>query len=271
MSNNCAVCDELREHAPDFVTNGVTEEVAKSLKQNNGLNIKETSTNCDDLNDANDCLIDRMAEEVRAYADCDWKDFAKNFIPNLYQVLKAMIASECGLWENSEDSCSNISSLLGMLSTTPQAHEMTTNTEVVEWDTGGSGAFYLNSDIKSFSGCGSTTKVENVSSTYNGTGFYFKRQVGTGDVLATINKSAIVPTYMTESYWKNLATSGEPFFQLIAANGCIITVRTIGKTQSENDTVMCIKVYGVNGSYTVGSSGTPFLRTRPTVRRSIVS
>lgn len=270
MANNCAVCDDLREHAADFVTNGVTDDVAESLKGNNGLNIKEESTNCDDLNDANDCLIERMAEEVRAYADCDWKDFMQDFIPNLHQLLKAMIASECGLWENSGDGCENITTLLGMMSTTPEAHEMTTNEKLVGWDADGFGAFYLNSDIKSFKGCGNTTKVENVSSTYNGTGLYLKRQVHTGDILATINRSAIVPKYMTSTYWKNLAQSGEPFFQLIAANGCIITVRTIGKNQSADDTQMCIKVFSVNGSYQDGIGGTSFLRTRPTVRRSIV-
>lgn len=270
MANNCAACDELREHAADFVTNGVTDKVAESLESNNGLNIDEESTNCEDLNNANDCLIERMAEEVSSYADCDWKDFMRNFIPNLHQLLKAMITSECGLWENSGDSCENITTLLGMMSTTPQAHEMTTNTDIVTWGAGGSGAFYLNSDIKRFRGCGTTTRVENVSSTYNGSGLFLKRAVQTGDILATINRSDIVPTYMTSAYWSNLAQYGEPFFQLIAANGCIIQVRTIGKNQSASDTQMCIKVYSVNGSYTQGTSGTSFVRTRPTVRRSIV-
>ena len=270
MANKCAACDELRDHAPDFITNGVTTDVYNSLLENNGLNPDETSTNCADLNDVNDCLIERMAEEVSSYRDCDWKLFMKNFIPNVYQTLKAMIASECGLWENTGDSCENIGTLLGMLSTTPQAHEMTTNENIVAWGPDGYGAFYLNSDIKSFNGCGSTTKVENVSSTYNGTGLFLKTQVQSGDILASINKSAIVPTYMTNAYWKNLAASGEPFFQLIAANGCIIQVRTIGRTHSASDTVMTIQVYSVNGSYTVGTSGTSFLRTRPTVRRSIV-
>ena len=271
MANKCAACDKLRDHAADFVTNGVTTDVYNSLLENNGLNIKETSTNCEDLNDVNDCLIERMSEEVSSYGDCDWKDFAKVFIPNLYQTLKAMIASECGLWANSGDSCENITTLLGMLSTTPTAHEMTTNSDIVVWRPDEYGAFYLNSDIKSFTGCGTTTKVENVSSTYNGYGLYLTRPVHTGDILATINKSQIFPNYMTDAYWKNLAVSGEPFFELIAANGCIIQVRTIGEHQAANDTKMCIKVFSVNGSYTPGTSGTPFVRTRPTVRRSIVS
>lgn len=98
MSNNCASCNELREHAPDFVQNGVTDDIAESLQNNNGLNPKETSDNCTDLNLANDCLIGQMAEEVNAYGTCDWPIYAKKFVPNVYQMLKGIINSICGLW-----------------------------------------------------------------------------------------------------------------------------------------------------------------------------
>lgn len=99
MSNNCASCNELREHAPDFVQNGVTDDIAESLQNNNGLNPKKTSDNCTDLNLANDCLIGQMAEEVNAYGTCDWPIYAKKFVPNVYQMLKGIINSICGLWD----------------------------------------------------------------------------------------------------------------------------------------------------------------------------
>lgn len=97
---NCEACNELREYAPDFVQNGVTDTVAASLKNNTGLNPSLTSLhkNCEDLNDANDCYIGRMVNELPAYDVCDWKQFMSKLLPNLYEILKALIASMCGLW-----------------------------------------------------------------------------------------------------------------------------------------------------------------------------
>lgn len=94
----CGSCTELKEYAPSFTVNGVTDAVAKSLRNNTGLVKSNKHNNCEDLNDVNDCLIGRMAQEVDAYDVCDWKQFMKKFTGNLYEVLKAMIASECGLW-----------------------------------------------------------------------------------------------------------------------------------------------------------------------------
>lgn len=101
---DCNACEELRSHAPDFVQNGVTDTICTSLKNNTGLNPSATVINddCTDLDLANDCLVGRMDKEVDAYDVCDWKEFMHQFIPNLWNLLKALICAICGLWTKSE-------------------------------------------------------------------------------------------------------------------------------------------------------------------------
>lgn len=113
--NNCAACDDLREYAPDFVVNGVTNNVCNSLMNDTGLNAAAsgTHTNCQDLKDANDCLVGNMVDEIDAYGECDWKIFMKSFISNLYNVLYAIICSECGLLKRMRKAECNIENLMG--------------------------------------------------------------------------------------------------------------------------------------------------------------
>lgn len=97
---NCGACAELRENAPDFVQNGVTSTVADSLADNTGLNpnLEVLHDDCEDLNLANDCLIGFSTKELESYDVCDWKEFMRKHLGNLYELLKAIIASICGLW-----------------------------------------------------------------------------------------------------------------------------------------------------------------------------
>lgn len=101
---DCNACGNLRENAPDFVQNGVTDTICTSLKNNTGLNPNLTvlHNNCEDLDDANDCLVGMMDEQVEAYDVCDWKEFMHKFIPNLHAVIKAEICSMCGEWAKIE-------------------------------------------------------------------------------------------------------------------------------------------------------------------------
>lgn len=101
MSNNinCAACGDLQENAPEFVTSGVTENVCTSLKNNTGMNPKNSRTNCDDVTDANDCLVGNMEKEIDAYDNCDWKAYMRRFVPNVYNVLAAIICWLCGIQE----------------------------------------------------------------------------------------------------------------------------------------------------------------------------
>lgn len=99
-SQSCSACNDLREYAPEFVVNGVTDNVAENLIDNVGLSGAENHTDCGDLLDANDCLIANMRDELDSYDVCEWKDFMGEFIPNMYETLKAMIYSQCGQWSD---------------------------------------------------------------------------------------------------------------------------------------------------------------------------
>lgn len=92
---DCTSCEELREIAPEFVQKGVTDNVAEHLANNTGYGGK--STNCNDLPLANDCLIGRMPSALAAYDDCDWKEWARDFSQNVYQMMASMIAAWCQL------------------------------------------------------------------------------------------------------------------------------------------------------------------------------
>lgn len=94
---SCDACTGLREYAPEFVMNGVTENIANSLQSNRGLNWN--GTNCEHLQDVVDCLIGRKAQELESLDVCDWKDFMAGFGPNLYETLKAMVMNDCGVWD----------------------------------------------------------------------------------------------------------------------------------------------------------------------------
>lgn len=102
MDRNCNACEELRENAPDFLENGVTKNVCASLKNNTGMSPASDNKNCEDLDNANDCLVGNMADEVEAYDTCDWKDYIRKFVPNVYNILKAIICSLCGAWSKVE-------------------------------------------------------------------------------------------------------------------------------------------------------------------------
>lgn len=102
---NCAACDDLRNHAPTFVNEGVTDEICASLQNNTGLNPNAIviHRNDEDLHNANDCLIARMYNEVVKVEVCDWKEFMQKFIPNLYELQKALICDSTGIWLKIDD------------------------------------------------------------------------------------------------------------------------------------------------------------------------
>lgn len=101
MANvNCTACEELRQKASDFALNGVTDDVCTSLKNNTGFNPSNGNDDCTDLDNANDCLIGNMVDEIEAYDNCSWKDYVKLFAGNVHQIFKALICAICGIWTN---------------------------------------------------------------------------------------------------------------------------------------------------------------------------
>lgn len=100
---NCESCETLRQDAPSLICNGLDEDMCLSLQNDTGLSPSSGNTDCEDLNNLNDCLIGNQEQEVELYSTCDWKDFMKQFIPNLWTTLKAIICSICGIWTHIHD------------------------------------------------------------------------------------------------------------------------------------------------------------------------
>lgn len=99
MANiNCSSCEDIRTTAPNVIVNGIGDEECASLQNNTGLNPSADHDDFTDLNNMNDCFVGNMATEVDAYEVCDWKEFMKAFIPNLWNTLKAIICAISGLW-----------------------------------------------------------------------------------------------------------------------------------------------------------------------------
>lgn len=98
---NCEACDNLREYAPNFLVNGITDTECESLQENVGLNpdLDVLHTNCEDLNDMLDCLIGNHADKLPAYDICSLKEYTAELMKNMYNMYKAMLCSECGQWK----------------------------------------------------------------------------------------------------------------------------------------------------------------------------
>lgn len=95
---SCIACEEIRQTSPEFIVNGLTDDICTSLQNDTGLSPSNENDDCHDLHNLNDCLVGNYATEVEAYDVCDWKEFMRNFIPNLWTTIKGIICSICGMW-----------------------------------------------------------------------------------------------------------------------------------------------------------------------------
>lgn len=101
MANlNCDACSDIREIDPNLIVNGWSNTECTSFKNDTGLSPSSGHNDCTDLQLMNDCLIGNMEAEVDAYDVCDWKDFIKKVLKNLWTVLSAIRCAICGLWTN---------------------------------------------------------------------------------------------------------------------------------------------------------------------------
>lgn len=96
---SCSACDELRQTDPNFVVNGLGDTECASLGNNTGLNPSSGNDDCEDLNAMNDCLVKNMETEIDSYNVCNWKEYMKALVDNLWTMFKGIICSICGLWE----------------------------------------------------------------------------------------------------------------------------------------------------------------------------
>jgi len=97
---NCDACSDLKTYAPNFAENGVTDTECTSLAADTGLNpnLSPKHKDADDLHDVNDCLVGRQIQDLEKYDVCDWQDYMKGFIPNLYETIKSIICALGGIW-----------------------------------------------------------------------------------------------------------------------------------------------------------------------------
>ena len=114
-SINCEACEALRQEVPELVCNGFDDDMCSALSNDSGLSASSGHNDCTDLNNLNDCLIGNEAEEVELFEVCDWKPFMKDFINNLWTVLKAMICAICGIWTNIHNLWAKIAEILNQI------------------------------------------------------------------------------------------------------------------------------------------------------------
>lgn len=222
---NCDSCANLREYAPEFVQNGVTDTVAASLKNNTGFNpaLTVTRDDCEDLNDANDCLIGRMQDEVEAYDVCDWKEFMSKLLPNQYELLKAIIANDCGQWAMLDRLCSGLDGLArsfygsGMrrlrCKWVPEIYDRL-NT-YGGWANRDDIYIFTYFGIESAAGCKTMASpfvrirwgMDSEESIWPESGSAEITSLTAGEVIATITKQELVDAGLTETAWVRLARS----------------------------------------------------------------
>lgn len=249
-SINCSACTDLQEYAPEFTQNGVTTNVAASLANDTGFNpsLAATHTDCDDLNDANDCLVGRMDQEIEAYEMCDWKEFMHKFIPNVYEVIKAIIASICGMWVKIHGLCNSIDAILGLIrgnTPSPIYGTWTTTgynslTPLPDWAEKSKYGIALRADIADGFGCRDgkrlgrwTVGITYKENTYPRIGSYSMTNYKVGDIWGYWRKSQVVPTYMTEHQWESIMRGYGDSFLMYSIFG------------PKNDSkILCLKVKG---------------------------
>lgn len=239
---DCSACNDLREYAPNFVQNGTNEEVCASLMNNTGLNpgLTVLHDNCEDLHDVNDCLIGRMTDELEAYDVCDWKDFMKKHNSNLYELLKAIICNDCGLWIKL---CESVKGLFNLIrGAGAKWHYMT-------WTTLGKSKMFAGGDwddskwfmtieaeIRAGIGCDTTKRINVVRPGWGSLQesekypliFGFRvANLQVGDKVAYIRKSDLVPHDMAESVWVDLMRGGSAWsmFSIGGQTLCYMGVR----------------------------------------------
>ncbi len=96
----CASCETLEKYNYDFVQKGLTDDMVASLKKDKGLKESNGWNNCQDLQDMNDCLIGGMVNDIPSFNSCDLDKALIESLNNIMQLLDAIIAGDCGQWEN---------------------------------------------------------------------------------------------------------------------------------------------------------------------------
>lgn len=148
MANqNCSACEDLRQTDPNLIVNGFTDTECTSLKNDTGLVASSGHNDCTDLNNLNDCLVGNMETELDAYDVCDWKEFMKKFIPNVWTTLKGIICAICGIWTNVHNLwklANRIDCLIDYMMNGASFHFSETSTDTASYIVAGKGVSFAN-------------------------------------------------------------------------------------------------------------------------------
>lgn len=98
----CAACEDLKVYAHDFLVHGVTDDVANGFYNNTGFIKNDKRKNCEDLQNANDCLIFGENEKASMYNQCDWQEAYATITNNAGIMYELLIHSDCGQWDQIE-------------------------------------------------------------------------------------------------------------------------------------------------------------------------
>ena len=98
----CASCNTLKTEYPDFIANGLDEEMCANLANNQGLDETKCVNNCEVMHDIANCLIGGFIESIDNYDFCDTKEMMKHFAVNMLNVIDVLLCSHCGQWEQIE-------------------------------------------------------------------------------------------------------------------------------------------------------------------------
>lgn len=212
MNYDTHACAELCDISPEFAEVGVTQAICESLQANTGLNplALVLSDNQTDLPVAIDCLIGRLDDEVDCYETCDWKAFMHNMLPRLYNMLKALVCAETGLWNKADASCEQIQMQqeIGV----EIVNQVNSNDVGAKFE--GVGAPPVDFGIKlllnelSAEACDGTTETFGLYGFYISSGWQVNTALAIGDKIASWTKAELVPAYMSEEYWTKFLTSG---------------------------------------------------------------
>lgn len=266
-SVSCSACQDLQNAAPEFAANGVTSAVCNALASNKGLDSSNGHNDATDLHLANDCLIGRMQDEIAHYDVCDWKEFMKRFIGNLYEILKALICTIRGIWTKINNHESRISELESQEA--PDICDVTDNVlELALHRLHGTAHTKVKNDLTSDGGllcntvtasyCDKTAVIDMVALSIDvGT-------VGTiqnGDILYTIEHDAVVPGLMHESTWLGIMQYG--FMQSLCTVEGKWVVYAVAAERQEYPGKLSIAVHSTIGPTQIASGNVATIQNTP--------
>ena len=105
----CEACESLKTKDPSMIVNGFGDEECANLQAD--LGIDGESTDCEDLDMMNECLIGSMEAEAEIADSCNWRQWGKDLVNNVWTMNKAFICTMCGIWTNIHDLWTNVKEL----------------------------------------------------------------------------------------------------------------------------------------------------------------